>query len=161
MEMEITPSEHVDHPKCLRCHRSLKDPKWRKLGFGKKCYAKHCQECQQRLGVAGPENQERAPYPKIQKADKRAALEKAHAEEMARIDPAPTEAQKRAAEQRLVRDVDKALGLEEEEDGGESDPAESADQVGKKKKVGKVPKGQALVRPGAFNRSSRSMIVSA
>jgi len=28
-----------DHPICLRCHRKLKNPKWRKLGYGRKCYA--------------------------------------------------------------------------------------------------------------------------
>lgn len=206
MEVEIISADHPDHARCLSCHRPLKNPKWRKLGRGKKCYAKHCQNCQQTLEDLGgrekmglpasstvkeitppadadsfhshntllinsamPENQERAPDLKIQKADRRSALERVIQEEMARKDPAPTEAQMRAAEQRLMSDVDKALGLEEEEDGGESDPGEPTGQAGaaeetgqnrKKKNVGKIPKGQAIVRPAAFNRSGRSMIVS-
>lgn len=194
MEIEVIPAYHIDHDKCLRCHRPLKIPRWRRLGFGKKCYAKHCQECQQTLG--DPENgeepglpqgsiaaemalpadadqytsglpegfrQDRAPDPKIKKAEKRAALEKAWQEEMARKDPEPTDAQRRSAEKKLLDDVDKALG-QEEEDGGESDPGEPAGEVRPAKKderkKTKAPKGQAIVRAVAFNRVGRSLEVN-
>jgi hypothetical protein len=165
METEITPAEHTDHPNCLRCHKPLKNSKWRKLGYGAKCYAKHCQETQQTLGEAEPEdadsfhrhnnavpeNQERAPDPKIQRGEKRAALDRAIQEEMARKDPEPTEVQRKAAEARLLTDVDKALGLEED-----PEPEETKKKVSKKK----APKGRAVVKPGAFNRGARSMIVN-
>ncbi len=194
MEIEVIPAYHIDHDKCLRCHRPLKNLRWRRLGFGKKCYAKHCQECQQTLG--NPEKgeelglpqgsiaaemslpadadqntsglpkgfrQERAPDPKIKKAEKRAALEKAWQEEMARKDPEPTDAQRRSAEKKLLDDVDKALGLEEE-DRGESDPSELPGEAGPAKKdrekKTKAPKGQAIVKAAAFNRAGRSLVVN-
>ncbi|NPV63734.1 MAG: hypothetical protein HPY61_14115 [Methanotrichaceae archaeon] len=193
MEIEVIPAYHIDHDKCLRCHRPLKNLRWRRLGFGKKCYAKHCQECQQTLGdpekgeelglpqrsiaadMALPADadqytsglregsrQDRAPDPKIKKADKRAALEKAWQEEMARKDPEPTDAQRRFAEKKLLDDVDKALGLEEK--GGEADPGEPAGEAGPAKKDGrkktKASKGQVIVRAAAFNRAGRSLVVN-
>ncbi len=165
--MEITPAEHTDHPKCLRCNRSLKDPKWRGLGYGKKCYAKHCQECQQTLGepeekdATFPEQrletegarQDRAPDPSIKKRDKRTALDQAIKEEMAKKNPEPTEAQRKAAEARLLNDVDKAIGAGEETE----EPAEEPKKANKKK----APKGRAVVKPGAFNRKGRSVTVNA
>lgn len=178
-----------DHPHCLRCHRPLKNPKWRKLGYGRKCYALAHQgagqapaDTQDLVPVAEEYaakyhqvdgRQDRAPDPQISKAEKRAALDAALQEEMARPNPEPTEAQRRAAEQRLKADVDKALGGEEDgehstgshdpyqrgEDGEASKDAEEEHPKQGKKKV-KAPKGQVMVRPGAFNRSSRSMMVN-
>lgn len=193
MEIEVIPAYHIDHDKCLRCHRPLKNPRWRRLGFGKKCYAKHCQECQQTLGdmekgeelglpqgsiaveMALPADadqytsrlpedfrQDRAPDPKIKKAEKREALEKAWQEEMARKDPEPADAQRRSVEKRLLDDVDKALRLEEER--GESDPEEPDGEVipakKERQKKTKTPKGQAIVRAAAFNRAGRSLVVN-
>lgn len=178
MEIEVTPAYQIDHDMCLRCHRPLKNLRWRKRGFGRKCYAKHCKEAQQTLDstiLRGSEQnhkqrlktdevrQDRAPDPKINKAEKRAALEKAWQEEMARKDPEPTDAQKRSAEKRLLDDVDKALGLEEE-DGGEADPEEPAGEARPAKKdrqkKTKAHKGQAVVRAAAFNRAGRSLVVN-
>lgn len=165
--VEITPAEHTDHPKCLRCNRPLKNQKWRKLGYGKKCYEKHCQECQQTLGEpeekdatfpeqrleANESRQDRAPDPSIKKSDKRAALDQAIKEEMAKKNPEPTEAQRKAAEARLLSDVDKALDVEEEDEPEPERP--------KKANKKKAPKGQAVVKPGSFNRKGRSMTVNA
>jgi len=173
----------TDHPICLRCHRKLKNPKWRKLGYGRKCYALAHQgaaqapaEPQVEAQAVVPQvegRQDRTPDPKISKAEKRAALDAALQEEMTRPNPEPTEAQRRAAEQRLLADVDKALGGEDEshstgshepyQAGEEEETPEDAEEEHPKqgKKRIKAPKGQALVRPGAFNRSSRSMIVNA
>lgn len=182
----------ADHPRCLECNRPLKNPKWRKIGRGKKCYAKHCKNMQQQsqetqdlipvaeehaknfLQVEGAREQrllpddvrqDRAPDPKISKAEKRAALDQALQEEMGKKNPEPTEEQRRAAEKRLLQDVDKALGVEEDgrEDEEAADPADSAgeedkERTGKKKRV-KAPKGQAIVRAGSFNRGSRSIEV--
>lgn len=187
--MEETPNhEHSghdgnDHPICLRCHRKLKNPKRRKLGYGRKCYALAHQgaaqapaEPQVKAQAVVPQvegRQDRTPDPKISKAEKRAALDAALQEEMTRPNPEPTEAQRRAAEQRLLADVDKALGGEDEshstgshepyQAGEEEETPEDAEEEHPKqgKKRIKAPKGQALVRPGAFNRSSRSMIVNA
>lgn len=178
MEIEVTPAYQIDHDMCLRCHRPLKNLRWRKRGFGRKCYAKHCKEAQQTLDSAILQGsgqiheqrpkadeirQDRAPDPKINKAEKRAALEKAWQEEMARKDPEPSDAQKRAAEKRLLDDVEKALSLEDE-DGGKSDPGEPAGEARPAKKdrekKTKVPKGQAVVRAAAFNRAGRSMVVN-
>lgn len=177
MEIEVTPTYQIDHDMCLMCHRPLKNLRWRKRGFGRKCYAKHCKEAQQTLDSAILEvsgqihdqkpktdevRQDRAPDPKINKPEKRAALEKAWQEEMARKDPEPTDAQKRAAEKRLLGDVDKALGLEE--DGGEADPGEPAGEVRPVKKderkKTKASKGQAVVRAAAFNRAGRSLVAN-
>jgi hypothetical protein len=177
MEIEVIPAYHIDHDMCLRCHRPLKNLRWRKRGFGRKCYAKHCKEAQQTLDSAILQGsgqiheqrlktdeirQDRAPEPKINKAEKRAALEKAWQEEMARKDPEPTVAQKRSAEKRLLDDVDKALGLEE--DGEESDPGEPAGEArpakNERQKKTKAPKGQAVVSAAAFNRAGRSLVVN-
>lgn len=189
VKIEEGPFE-ADHPRCLECNRPLKNPRWRKIGRGKKCYAKHCQELvsadddtyqKQSLtvdadtyGSSPPliveptqkqiEQIEQDRASKVSKAEKRAALDAAFQDELAKKNPEPTEAQK-AAEQRLLQDVDRALGVEENgrEDEEAADPADSAgeedkERTGKKKRV-KAPKGQAIVRAGSFNRGSRSIEV--